>query len=145
MFLQTDETTPKWSNRTVRPCPHDTFPNRARSIANGSRPVARVHTGETGTLVPVSSFRFLKTTLRHGTSGRERSRSVAPCRVCRVDARVGARVRSPNHPLLSHASLTYFLRDLCNCYTGHPHTSHPQIVIPLSHVLTRLLTHDALE
>ena len=36
----------------VRPCPHDTFPNWARSIAPSSRPVARVHTGATGTLVP---------------------------------------------------------------------------------------------
>ena len=35
---------------------HDTFPilNRSRSIVNGSRPVACVHTGETGTLVAVS-------------------------------------------------------------------------------------------
>ena len=53
------------------------------------------------------SFRILETTSRHGTTGRDRSRSVAPCRLCRVDARVGARVRSPNHPLLSHASLTH--------------------------------------
>ena len=37
---------------SVRPCPHDTFPNWARSIAPSSRPVARVHTGATGTLVP---------------------------------------------------------------------------------------------
>ena len=37
---------------TLRPCPHDTFPNWARSIAPSSRPVARVHTGATGTLVP---------------------------------------------------------------------------------------------
>ena len=36
----------------VRPCPHDTFPNWARSIAPSPRPVARVHTGATGTLVP---------------------------------------------------------------------------------------------
>ena len=36
----------------LRPCPHDTFPNWARSIAPSSRPVARVHTGATGTLVP---------------------------------------------------------------------------------------------
>ena len=35
-----------------------------------------------------------------------------------MNARVGARVRSPNHPLLSHASLAYFFRDLCNCHTG---------------------------
>ena len=35
---------------------HTTFLNRSRSIANGSRPVARVHTGETETLVPVSVF-----------------------------------------------------------------------------------------
>ena len=34
----------------IRPCPHDTFPNWAR--APSSRPVARVHTGATGTLVP---------------------------------------------------------------------------------------------
>ena len=38
--------------RTLRPCPHDTFPNWARSIATSSRPVARVHTGAIGTLVP---------------------------------------------------------------------------------------------
>ena len=38
--------------QTLRPCPHDTFPNWARSIAPSSRPVARVHTGATGTLVP---------------------------------------------------------------------------------------------
>ena len=37
---------------TLRPCPHDTFPNWARSIAPSPRPVARVHTGATGTLVP---------------------------------------------------------------------------------------------
>ena len=37
---------------SLRPCPHDTFPNWARSIAPSSRPVARVHTGATGTLVP---------------------------------------------------------------------------------------------
>ena len=36
----------------LRPCPHDTFPNWARSIAPSSRPVARVHTGATGTLIP---------------------------------------------------------------------------------------------
>ena len=36
----------------LRPCPHDTFPNWARSIAPSPRPVARVHTGATGTLVP---------------------------------------------------------------------------------------------
>ena len=40
------------SNGCLRPCPHDTFPNWARSIAPSSRPVARVHTGATGTLVP---------------------------------------------------------------------------------------------
>ena len=38
--------------RSLRPCPHDTFPNWARSIATSSRPVARVHTGANGTLVP---------------------------------------------------------------------------------------------
>ena len=36
----------------LRPCPHDTFPNWARSIATSSRPVSRVHTGATETLVP---------------------------------------------------------------------------------------------
>ena len=36
----------------IGPCPHDTFPNWARSIAPSPLPVARVHTGETGTLVP---------------------------------------------------------------------------------------------
>ena len=40
------------SQSPLRPCPHDTFPNWARSIAPSSRPVARVHTGATGTLVP---------------------------------------------------------------------------------------------
>ena len=67
---------------TVRPCPHDTFPNRARSIATSSRPVARVHTGATGTLVPVSRD--------HLATWNERARSVAPCQLCRVDARAGA-------------------------------------------------------
>ena len=43
--------------RQFRPCPHDTFPNWARSIALGaidraSRPVARVNTGAIGMLVP---------------------------------------------------------------------------------------------
>ena len=38
----------------LRPCPRDTFPNWARSIATSSHPVARVHTGATGTLVPFS-------------------------------------------------------------------------------------------
>ena len=37
---------------TLRPCPHETFPNWALSIAPSSRPVARVHTGATGTLIP---------------------------------------------------------------------------------------------
>ena len=68
------------------PCPHDTFPNRSRSIANGSRPVARVHTGETGTSVPVSP----EPTSRPGTSGRE---PFASGRLCRVDARPGASAR----------------------------------------------------
>ena len=36
---------------------------------------------------PERSFRFLETTSRYGTSGRDRSRSVAPCQLCRVDAR----------------------------------------------------------
>ena len=43
---------------------------------------------------PERSFRFLETTSRHGTSGRDRSRSVAPCQLCRVDARPGASARS---------------------------------------------------
>ena len=51
------------------PCPHDTFPNRARSIATSSRPVARVHTGATGTLVPVSRD--------HLATWNERARSIA--------------------------------------------------------------------
>ena len=84
-------------------CPHDTFPNWARSIATSSRPVVRVHTGATGTLVP-DPRDHLSTWIEWVRS----SRSVAPSRVCRVDARVGARVRSPNHPLLLHASLTHF-------------------------------------
>ena len=37
----------------LRPCPHDTF-------ANGSHPVARVHAGETGMLVPVSRDHLLE-------------------------------------------------------------------------------------
>ena len=53
----------------LRPCPHDTFPNRARSIATSSRPVARVHTGATGTLVPVSRD--------HLATWNERARSIA--------------------------------------------------------------------
>ena len=51
------------------------------------------------------SFRILETTSRHGTSGRDRSRSVAPCQIYRVDARVGATDLSANHPLLAHAFL----------------------------------------
>ena len=43
---------PGCNSEWLRPCPHDTFPNWARSIAPSSRPVARVHTGATGTLVP---------------------------------------------------------------------------------------------
>ena len=54
---------------TLRPCPHDTFPNRARSIATSSRPVARVHTRATGTLVPVSRD--------HLATWNERARSIA--------------------------------------------------------------------
>ena len=61
--------------RTLRPCPHDTFPNRSRSIANGSRPVARVHTGETGTLVPVSRD-HLATRDERARTFRDRSRPV---------------------------------------------------------------------
>ena len=102
---------PEWSVWSIelRLCPHDTFPNRVRSIATSSRPVARVHTGATRTLVPVSRD--------HLATWNERARSVTPCRVRRVDAQVGARVRSLNHLLLSHASLTHFFRDLCNCHT----------------------------
>ena len=70
----------------LRPCPHDTFPNRPRSIANGSRPVARVHTGETGTLIPVSRDQL--------ATWNERARSVASDQLCRVDARVGALAKS---------------------------------------------------
>ena len=54
------------------------------------------------------SFRILETTSRHGTSGRDRSRSVAPCQIYRVDARVGATDLSANQPLLAHAFLIYF-------------------------------------
>ena len=59
------------TNRTqrVRPCPHDTFPNRVRSIASSSRSVARVHTGATGTLVPISRD--------HLATWNERARSIA--------------------------------------------------------------------
>ena len=54
------------------------------------------------------SFRILETTSRHGTTGRDRSRSVAPCQIYRVDARVGATDLSANQPLLAHAFLIYF-------------------------------------
>ena len=54
------------------------------------------------------SFRILETTSRHGTSGRDRSRSVAPCQIYRVDDRVGATDLSANQPLLAHAFLIYF-------------------------------------
>ena len=47
----------------VWPCPHDRFPNRSRSIVNSSRPLARVHMGETG----------IETTSRYGTIVRGRS------------------------------------------------------------------------
>ena len=57
---------------------------------------------------PERSFRFLETTSRHVTSGRDRSRSIAPCRLCRVDARPGASDLSANQPLLAHAFLFYF-------------------------------------
>ena len=50
----------------------------------------------------------LETTSRHGTTGRDRSRSVAPCQIYRVDARVGATDLSANQPLLAHAFLIYF-------------------------------------
>ena len=58
------------------PCPHDTFPTRSLSIANSSRPVARVQ--------PESSFRFLETTSRPKNGGREpfaigRVRSTLSC------------------------------------------------------------------
>ena len=59
----------------LRPCPHDTFPKRSRSIANGSRPVARVHTGDTGTLVPVSR-NHLSTRNKRARTVRDRSRPV---------------------------------------------------------------------
>ena len=63
-----------------RPC------DTGRDIATSSRPVARVHTGATGTLVPVSRD--------HLATWNERARlSVAPCQLCRVD-RPGASARS---------------------------------------------------
>ena len=58
---------------TLWPCPHDTFPTRARSIATSSRPVPRVHTGATGTLVPVSRDRDME---RAGAIDRDRLRPV---------------------------------------------------------------------
>ena len=81
---------------TLRPCPHDTFPNQARSITPGSP----VSTWEQ----PERSFRFLETTSRHGTIGR----SVSPCRLCRVNARPGASDLSATQPLLARAFLVYF-------------------------------------
>ena len=89
---------------------HDTFRNLARSIAPGSRPVARVHTGATGTLIPVSRDHLAtwNERARSVAIGRDRSRSVAPCRLCRVDARPGASDLSANQPLLAHAFLIYF-------------------------------------
>ena len=77
----------------VRPSPHETFPNRARSIANGSRPVARVHTGATGTLVPVSRD--------HLATWNERARSIAIGRALsslscgRSSGRYGPLAKSP--------------------------------------------------
>ena len=92
---------------SLRPCPRDTFPNWARSIAPSSRPVrAQLPVSTRGKLE--RSFRILETTSRHGTSGRDRSRSVAPCQIYRVDARVGATDLSANQPLLAHAFLIYF-------------------------------------
>ena len=73
---------------------HDTFRNLARSIAPGSRPVARVHTGATGTLVPVSRD--------HLATWNERARSVA---IGRDRSRP---VVSANQPMLAHAFLIYF-------------------------------------
>ena len=60
--------------------------------------------------------------------GANRSRSVASGRHCRADARPA---RSPNQPLLSHASLTQFFRDMCNCRTRRPRICHPQFAIPI--------------
>ena len=96
------------STAELRPCPHDTFPNRLRSITNGSRPVSRVHTGETGTLVSVSRDHL---TTRNKRARIVRDRSTFSC---------GRSTCSRNQQLLSHASLTYFFRDMCNCHTGHP-------------------------
>ena len=107
------------STPELRPCPHDTFPNRLRSITNGSRPVARVNTGEIGTLVPVSRDHL---TIRNERARTVRDRSTFSC---------GRSTCSPNQQLLSHASLTYFFRDMCNCHTGHPRIWHPQIEIPI--------------
>ena len=61
---------------SIMPCPHDTFPNWARSIATSSRPVARVHTGAIGTLVPDPRSIPPLDRERVGAIGRDRSRSV---------------------------------------------------------------------
>ena len=61
-----------YATATLLNMSHDTFRNLARSIAPGSRPVARVHTGATGTLNPVS-----RDHLATWNERRDRSRSIA--------------------------------------------------------------------
>ena len=114
------------------PCPHGvTRVHTGLSVSTRGYPcphgVTRVHTGGTGTLVPGSRDQE-----RAGTN---RSRSVAFCRLCRVDARVGA-----NQQQLSHASLAYFFRDMGNFHTWHPrflvfdtHISKYQYVVASCH------------
>ena len=89
--------------RTLRPCPHDTFPNWARSIATSSRPVARVHTGAIGTLVPDPRD--------HLSTWNEWARSIA---IGRAQSSLSCGCSSGRyrpvimHLKLAHASLTYF-------------------------------------
>ena len=86
----------------LRPCPHDTFPNWARSIAPSSRPVARVHTGATGTLVPDPRDPL--------STWNEWARSIAiGCALSNLSCgRSSRRYLSANQPLLAHAFLIYF-------------------------------------
>ena len=76
-------------------------------------------------------------------AGANRSRSVASGRLYRLHARPGVSARPPNQPLLSHASLAYFFRDMCNCHTGiivfvtHNSQSHTMIVASCHKSLVR--------
>ena len=68
---------------------------RFRTVRDRLRTVARVHTGETGTLVPVSRYHLAIWNDR-ARNVHDRSRPVASGQLCRVDARPGVSVRLPN-------------------------------------------------